>query len=180
MRTQHQDQQYELFIRYFVAHRHQIYMFVFAQVCNKPDSEDIFQEVSTVLWRKFDQFQPGTNFLAWARQIARHLVQDYRRRHARRMTIALDEGLMEDLVQQYDHVQDDIEDRIEALRHCITKLDDPNRELIQQLYRQSQAPRQIAASCGVTVQRIYQRLGSVHEVLMRCIHRTITVPGAKV
>ncbi len=32
-----------------------------------------------VLWERFDQFTPGTNFQAWARQIALNRVRNFRR-----------------------------------------------------------------------------------------------------
>lgn len=36
-----------------------------------PDYMDVVQEVNITLWRKQRQFRPGTNFKAWAFQIAR-------------------------------------------------------------------------------------------------------------
>ena len=46
--------------------------------------EDVFQAANLVLWRKFDQFEPGTNFFAWACQIIRYEVLKYREKYARR------------------------------------------------------------------------------------------------
>ena len=178
MRQNQNDGQYEQFLHQFVTHRHQIYMFIFVQVGNRPDAEDIFQDVSSVLWRKFDQFELGTNFLAWARQVARNIVMNYRRQRARNKVVPLDEQLVEALMQRYNHVQDQIEDRIEALHHCITKLDTPNRDLVQMLYDQSLPVRHVADSLGVSVQRVYQRIGTIHDRLLRCVRQATTVQGS--
>lgn len=174
------DRKYELFLQHFVAHRYHIYMFIFALVANKADAEDVFQEVSTLLWRKFDQFEPNTNFRAWARQFARNAVLNYRRYHTRRMMLTLDDDLAETFAERFCHVQDQIEDEVEALRHCVTKLDDRNRELVQRLYLKSEPVRIIAGSWGVSVQRIYQRLGRVHKLLMHCVNETLAIPGDEV
>ena len=34
------------------------------------DAEDILQACRLTLWKQFETFEPGTNFLAWARKIA--------------------------------------------------------------------------------------------------------------
>src|SRR3954471_22737634 len=54
--------------------------FVLSLVPSWSDAEDIVQEASALMWRKFGDFEPGTNFLAWACQIARFLVMNHIRK----------------------------------------------------------------------------------------------------
>ena len=35
------------------------------------DAADVLQETSLVLWKRFDTYETGTNFFAWACKIAR-------------------------------------------------------------------------------------------------------------
>lgn len=168
---------YEVFLRQFLQHRNQIFTFVFALVGNRTDTEDIFQEISTIMWRRFDQFEPGTNFLAWARQIGRNAVMDYRRKRRRHMAIALDDRIVEMLCQRYELVQDQIDDRAECLKLCLNKLDAKNRELVRMIYEQDMPVTSVAKHLNVSVQRIYQRLGAVHGVLLRCVRRTLIAQG---
>ena len=168
---------YEIFLRQFLQHRNQIFTFVFALVGNRTDTEDIFQEISTIMWRRFDQFEPGTNFLAWARQIGRNVVMDYRRKRRRHMAVSLDERIVEMLYQRYELVQDQIDDRAECLRLCLNKLDSKNRELVRMIYEQDLPVASVANRLNVSVQRIYQRLGAVHGVLLRCVKRTLVTQG---
>ena len=48
-----------------------------SRYCPPLDAEDVLQEANLVLWRKFDQYQEGTNFFAWACQIIRYEVLKY-------------------------------------------------------------------------------------------------------
>ena len=51
-----------------------------------------------VLWQRFDEFHPGTSFVAWAR-IAQHKVMDFHKKRGRHVafTANLRKSLMEEL-----------------------------------------------------------------------------------
>ena len=53
-----------------VQHQRQIFSFIYSLAPNRHDAEDLLQETSLVICEKFPEFKPGTNFLAWACQIA--------------------------------------------------------------------------------------------------------------
>jgi RNA polymerase sigma-70 factor (ECF subfamily) len=59
------------FVELYLRHQRSIYAFISRLVQNYDESEDLLQKTGLVLWRKFNQFEPGTDFLAWARQIAK-------------------------------------------------------------------------------------------------------------
>ena len=52
-------------------HHRRLYGYVFTLLRNHQDAQDVFQQTSLVLWEKFDEFQPDTNFLTWACTVAR-------------------------------------------------------------------------------------------------------------
>ena len=168
---------YEVFLRQFLHHRNQIYTFLFALVGNPSDTEDIFQEVSTIMWRRFDQFEAGTNFLAWSRQIGRNVVMDYRRKRKRRQMVPLDDGIVDLLSQRFELIQDQVEDRKQSLKICLTKLNQENRHLIQMVYEQEIPIKSIANQMNLSVQRIYQKLGAVHGALLHCVERSLSIRG---
>ena len=62
------------FIRLFLQNERRIYAFIVSLLPDLTDAEDVLQETSVVLWEKFDQFQPGTNFVSWACKIAHFKV----------------------------------------------------------------------------------------------------------
>ena len=71
------------FISLLTVNYPRIKSFIFCRVPNQVDSEDIMQEATALMWEKFDQFEPGTNFLAWALTIARFKILSYRRDKSR-------------------------------------------------------------------------------------------------
>src|SRR5437867_13314017 len=77
------------FVRLLLQHQRRIHGLILALVPNGPDADDILQETCSVLWQKFDEFDPATNFAAWALRIARYQVMAYystRRRQKARLS----------------------------------------------------------------------------------------------
>ncbi|MEX0867762.1 MAG: sigma factor, partial [Pirellulales bacterium] len=67
----------------FRGHARAIFGHVRALVPNSQDAEEVFQETSVTLWTKFDQYQRGTDFRAWACRIAYYKVLKLRDRQHR-------------------------------------------------------------------------------------------------
>ena len=77
------------FMRVYLEHQRRIFGLIRALVPSGADADDILQETSAVLWQKFDEFDPGTNFAAWSLRIARFQVMAYyttRRRQKARLS----------------------------------------------------------------------------------------------
>src|SRR6185436_3701537 len=64
----------EDFLRLLGQHERHLAAFVYSLVPRAADADDILQDVKVTMWREFAKFEPGTNFRAWARQIATHQV----------------------------------------------------------------------------------------------------------
>ncbi|MEX2025689.1 MAG: sigma factor, partial [Pirellulaceae bacterium] len=71
------------FVGLFSQNARRLYAYIFLLLGNAADADDVFQETSRVLWEKFDQFQPGANFLAWAESVAHYQTLSFRRRRQR-------------------------------------------------------------------------------------------------
>src|SRR4051812_23964504 len=79
--------QVESFLRLWEAHRRRVFHFILALLPAVQDAEDVLQETSIVLWRKFGEFEPGTNFLSWAHKVAHFEVLRHRRKGGRHQLI---------------------------------------------------------------------------------------------
>ena len=55
------------------------FRFIYSLVRGRHSSEDVLKDVSVVLWKKFDSFEIGTDFGAWAMCVARFTVLNWRR-----------------------------------------------------------------------------------------------------
>src|ERR1700761_563428 len=71
------------FIRLFTANAPRLRGFAMSLIPNRADAEDVLQQANLVLWRKFDQFQLGSNFFAWASRIVYLESRDFRKRKLR-------------------------------------------------------------------------------------------------
>ncbi len=67
--------------------RADIYAYLLAAVRNHHDAEDLLQEVSLAATRSWERYEEGTNFRAWAREIARRRVLDYSKKLDRRAAL---------------------------------------------------------------------------------------------
>ena len=172
-----QDKRTLEFLKLFVRHQQEIYAYILTLVPHVHDADDLFQDGMTVMWRKFDQFQPGTNFAAWGVQIMRYQILDYRRSQARSKRALMEDSLLETLMEHMPTIQDKVAARIEALRKCQTLLDSRSKRIIKMRYERNISVEQIASYLKLSRRHIYHILGQINNMLLRCMRRTLAERG---
>jgi RNA polymerase sigma-70 factor, ECF subfamily len=156
------------FMRLFLQHQRRIYGLILALVPNGPDADDIHQETSAVLWQKFGEFDPGTNFSAWALRIARYQVMAYYTTRRRTKARLSDESL--DAVVERMAAKPLREDaRSAALDGCLQDLPEPDRQLLELRYRGGATVEELARRSGKTVVASYKALHRAHDRLLQCM-----------
>lgn len=157
------------FVRLLTQHSSQIFGFVLALCLNRSDAEDVFQNTSVILWKKFETYQPETNFRAWACQIAYYEVMAARRKNSRSMTLSdrAWELLAADALSAWQRK----DDRKEWLASCLEKLPAADRQLLEQKYFSRESVAEIASQCARSVNSVYRGLRRVHDLLIDCMHR---------
>jgi RNA polymerase sigma-70 factor (ECF subfamily) len=157
-----------------MAHERRIRGYILALVANTADADDLMQETSAILWRKFDTYQPGTSFLNWALAIARFEVLKHREgRGGASRTSGLDAAAFDALADTAAVAVERADERCEALAKCLTKLPDADRRLIQSRYDHEQPVPRIAQELGRTISAVYKALTRVHRQLLDCIDTTL-------
>src|SRR5260370_41688569 len=73
----------KLLMALMTRHQRRIFAYIYTLVPDRYDAEDLLQETSVVICEKFDQFEEGTDFVAWACQIAYWRVRYARQKFAR-------------------------------------------------------------------------------------------------
>jgi RNA polymerase sigma-70 factor, ECF subfamily len=159
------------FVRLLTQHSSRIFGFVLALCVNRSDAEDVFQNTSVVLWEKFDAYQPGTNFLAWACRIAYFEVLYDRRKTGRVRTLS-DEA-WQALAGDALAISDEKEEHQEALAECLQKLSAADRDLLEQKYFSQRSVAEIAAAGSKSVHSIYRALSRIHDALLQCMRRSM-------
>jgi RNA polymerase sigma-70 factor (ECF subfamily) len=170
MNTQDRHEQFtELVARYY----NQLYAYIFAVVRNREDARDLLQSVCLVLWRKFDLFQPGTDFFAWARQTSRLVVTGFLR-HRRMLSNCIDEELVDAIAETFLEGRNDATDGyLTALRQCRNKLKPTDEELLRLRYVEELGSREIADRLGRPQQGICNSLKRIRRSLFECIQMEV-------
>jgi len=168
-----QDKRTLDFLGLFVRHQQEIYAYILTLVPHVNDADDLFQDGMTVMWRKFDQFEPGTNFAAWGIQIMRYQILEYRRSQARTKRVLMEDSLFEALMNHMPAIQDEMAARIEALRRCQALLGDRAKRILKMRYEHSTPVEEIASHLKVSRRHVYHLLGQINGVLLRCMRRTL-------
>lgn len=158
--------------------RHQSRLRGFARclLVRPADVDDILQEINAVLWEKSDEFQPGTDFWAWASQIARFKVLNHVRKLGRERLV-FDETILEQLAEIATKKLDQLDQRRAALDHCLQQLPPPQRQLIDLRYTSGQTIELIGESIGRPAGSVRQALYRIRAALQACIERQLALGG---
>lgn len=151
-------------------YQRRLFLHILTQVPYPVDADEILQETSIIAWDKFQQFRPGTNFLAWVSQIATFEIMKYRSRR-RRERLQFSEEFLEAVAHESIAREDTLEARRAALVHCIQKLRERDRQLIQQRYSPGESGKGLAETVGRPANSVYQSLGRIRRTLLECINR---------
>lgn len=163
----------EEFARLIGAHQGRIYGFVYTLLPHRSEAEELVQQISVVLWKKFDTFEQDGNFVSWAYGVAYNEVLHYlrsRNREQRAVSIAVLERLRDARLQR-----DDLLDRRrEALNECLKRLGSRDHSLIDGYYfRGEQSVRKLSDATGRSVDAIYKSLQRIRAMLHECIERSL-------
>ncbi|MBK1827330.1 sigma-70 family RNA polymerase sigma factor [Haloferula rosea] len=168
------------FVSLLIDHQEIIRSFIITQIPGSPDVRDILQEVNIVLWEKRASFKLGTNFGAWACSIARFKVLEHWRKEARRRgVLVFNDELSTSLA---DKTQDRdpglIEEQREALEHCMSKLSEKNRRLLEVRYSsRSGGLEKLTKDTGRTNQSLRVTLFRLRTSLRNCVRSYLFAKG---
>ncbi len=170
------NDRYEQFVLLFTRSQPALLSYVLSMLPRWSDAEDVVQQTSLVLWRKFDEFQPGTDFVSWACQIAKYKVLNYRRQIGRDRHVFC-EALLHVLADEGVADLERLEAERHALRQCLNRLDRSERDLIEQCYAEGSVIKQVAERRGDLPSRLYKRLDRIRAALLRCIEAALAREG---
>jgi RNA polymerase sigma-70 factor (ECF subfamily) len=140
------------------------------------DVEDVLQEVNSVLWEKAGEFEAGTDFWAWASQIARFKALNHVRKYSRDRLV-FDDKLINELADLAQERLTQIDHRRDALESCLNSLPPPQRQLIDLRYAGGHAIESIAEIIGRPQASIRQTLYRVRQALLTCIESKLQTEG---
>jgi RNA polymerase sigma-70 factor (ECF subfamily) len=163
---------YQLFIKLYLANERRIYGYVRALIPNWSDIDDIIQETASVMWSKFGGFEKGTNFSAWALKITHLQVLNYCKNRKREKLYFNDEvikTLSEKIISQNPNV----DERLPVLKRCLLGLQPNERTLMQMRYEPGATTKSVSQQTGKETHVLYRLFNKIHAKLLLCIRRTL-------
>lgn len=166
------DEVREQFVALFVRHEAAIHSFVLTLVPDLDEAEDVVQQASLTMWRRFDQFQPGTSFRNWAFQVAKytamnHLTKLKRDRHV------FEASLLELLADRAAQRSEQLESQRRALAYCIERMSAADRHVLVGCYEEHGSVRQFAQRVGRSANAVYKHLHRLRVELLACAERRL-------
>jgi len=149
-------------------HQRRIFSYIYTMVPDRHDAQDILQETSLVICEKFHDFKPGTDFVAWACQIAYWRVRAARLKFAR-AKVVFDEEVLKAVSETTLTMTAELDFRHEALEACLAKLHPRDRELVLRRYEPGSDVETVAKETGRTLVAAYKALGRIRKMLFDCV-----------
>lgn len=144
---------------------------------DRKDVEDVWQDTNLTLLRKAADYRPGTDFWAWASQVARYQVLTHCKRLKRDKLVFSDE-LLAVLAEEVTMRSGEIDARRVALDACLARLPPPQRQLLELRYGPNTSIEEIARALERTAGSIRQSLYRIREALLACIERRLAGEAA--
>ena len=158
----------EEFVELMTSFQGRMYAYIMSLMADPDAANDILQETNLVLWKKSGEYQMGTNFKAWCFRIANFRVMAYRQRKMRDRLV-FDDDIMMTLTVEAGVLDDTYEIRQKQLTHCMAKLPDRQRDLIERRYSIGASIKKIAEDLKSTANSITQALFRARTNLVNCV-----------
>ena len=167
-----EEDRYEAFVALFAHYEPDLRRFIRSLLPTRTDADEVLQQSAIVIWRKFAQFDPETEFMKWACVIARFEALAYRRKMARDrlvfrediLVLMADGGTAEMSSRRAEH---------EALEECLGALPDKQRRFVTLAYTPGVKVKEMAEEAGSTAASFYMRLKRLRRQLMKCVESKI-------
>ena len=164
------------FVALLTQSQPKLFGFIGRMVIDRTDTDDVLQETNMALWKMADQFQEGTDFVAWACRVAyfrilehRTAAKKFRIRLADKMlellaSAALDENRLDSLVDA-----EQFEARRSALATCLDEMPARNRGLLLDYYDKGRSLGDIGTSLGRNANAVAQLFHRIRAALRACM-----------
>jgi RNA polymerase sigma-70 factor (ECF subfamily) len=160
-------------MRLFVQMQPRLHAYIRALVPNRSDAEEVLQETGVVLWKKFDEFEPGTEFARWATRVARLQALCYYKR-SKRNVLRFSQSFVEAMAEEAAVLTQEPSPYYEALEGCLAKLNQMDRDLIRRRYESgARTARQVAREQGLPETTLYNALARIRRNLLRCVRHAL-------
>ena len=168
---------FEILVR---DHIDSVRAFLLASLRDSVAAEDVLQETFLVAWRILDRYDRQLPFGPWVRGIAGKLLLNHRRKLGRSRVHFCDEVVLGHIDEGFRQVAqlhgDTFDEKLDALRDCLSKLTGPQRESIRLHYEHGLHCKEIGPRLGIGFEAVKKHLQRGRALLHRCLLGKVPSP----
>jgi len=158
------------FVELMTQHQGRLYGYVLSLTADPDAANDLLQEANIVLWKQWRQFEPGSNFTAWAFRIAHFQFMAYRQKRLRDKVLFSDD-LLSLLASEAKEVDERHEQRAVMLEKCLELMPARSREAIRLRYADELKVGEMAEKMNRNANAVYQMLFRARRWLIECVQK---------
>lgn len=167
---------HEQFLELLLRSQTEIKAFIGSVIRDRVSRDDVFQEVASILWRRFSAFDQTKSFAAWARGVAANKII-HEIRQSKRFPTPLEPQAIEAVLRAFDRMVSDSNDRQDALATCLEQLPERSRQLLVLKYELDLDATEISEQLGMKIDSIYQSLSRLRAKLASCVDGRLGLEG---
>ncbi len=161
------------------AHQGMLHAYLISLLPGDPDLLDVLQKTNVVLWEKRGDFQPGSNFRAWALRFAYWQARAWMTECKRSGWLIYDDELAEAALDRFaaepGEVHNDAGRPLTALRLCLAKLKEPDRLIIVDYYQRGKSLAECGRGLGRSADSLKVSLFRIRAALRRCVKSQLAI-----
>ncbi len=163
------DDNLQDYVQLMTQHQSAIRAFIVSLMPGSPYVGDVQQEANLVLWKKREQFEHGTKFLAWAFTIARYEVMHHRDKVRKEGKVMISDALIESISELDVEEPAYSEQLLNTLENCISKLKTEEREVVAHRYTKGTNLENLSKMLNKSSGSLRINLFRVRSTLKKCI-----------
>lgn len=163
--------------RALLQHRKVLFAYLLAIVRDHALAEDLFQEVSLVVVRRWGEFGKVGDFWSLAREIARRQALAALRKSGRE-PLLLSEAALDAVDHGFDQVAGEVSSRHDALRDCLKALPEFWGKVLRLRYWTNLSVSEVATRLDKTENTISVTLNRIRSRLADCVRQKVRTTEA--
>ena len=157
-----------------LRHQGQLFGYIFAAVHNLHDAQELYQETSLILWRKFGDYRPGSDFARWACRTAKYKILSFQR-DRRRSPLCFDSEMLSDFAEIHAcRDSDAVRQHQEVLAECVNELPPADQQIVDLCYGGQDSIKQAAEKLERAPKTLYNAISRIRHALFDCVHGKLT------
>jgi RNA polymerase sigma-70 factor (ECF subfamily) len=155
------------------CHHIQLRTFISAMVHDRFDADDLAQQTFLFAYQHIQEYELGTNFLAWLKAIAYNHVRDYRAYAQRTQNVkrTLKDEISRKAIQAMEPTM--LDPRLELLENCVQRLPENQRQFLRAVCGRRATLDEVATEMNRSSTAVRKNLSRLYENLRVCVEQRL-------